>query len=64
MKAKTFRRIGEVARLTGLHPSTIRNLERRGLLNPVRDWSGQRRFSDQDLAQLLALVGVGRDAAP
>ena len=56
MKKQTFHRIGEVAALVGVHPNTIRNLERRGLLHPTRDWTGQRRFTEKDVAALYAFV--------
>lgn len=49
-------RIGDVARRVGIHPSTIRKFEQRGLLTPARDWAGQRRFTDKDVAALCALV--------
>ena len=35
-----------------MHPQTLRNYERGGLLNPVRTSGGSRRFSDADLAAL------------
>jgi DNA-binding transcriptional MerR regulator len=56
MKNQKFHRIGEVARLVGVHPNTIRNLERRGLLHPARDWAGQRRFTEKDATTLRALL--------
>lgn len=49
-------RIGEVARTIGLHETTIRRLERRGLLHPHRDWAGHRRFTAEDIARLRALT--------
>ena len=49
--------IGEVAVLTGLSQHTLRWYERIGLMNYIeRDPSGQRRFSDRDLAW-LDLIG-------
>jgi MerR family transcriptional regulator/heat shock protein HspR len=35
-----------------VHPQTLRNYERSGLLNPLRTSGGSRRFSDADLAAL------------
>ena len=51
-------RIGDVAALTGVNIGTIRNLERRGLLNPARDWAGQRRFTQRDVAAIRRLAGL------
>lgn len=53
--SREFLRIGEVARLIGVHANTIRNLERRGLLHPARDWTGTRRFTEEDVATLRSL---------
>ena len=35
-----------------MHPQTLRNYERSGLLAPRRTRGGSRRFSDEDLAAL------------
>ena len=44
--------ISVFAQLAGVHPQTLRNYERSGLLNPQRTSGGSRRFSDADLAAL------------
>jgi MerR family transcriptional regulator/heat shock protein HspR len=44
--------ISVAAELVGMHPQTLRNYERNGLLDPSRTRGGSRRFSDADLAQL------------
>jgi len=44
--------ISVFAELAGVHPQTLRNYERTGLLNPGRTAGGSRRFSDADLAAL------------
>ncbi len=44
--------ISVFAQLAGVHPQTLRNYERNGLLNPERTSGGSRRFSDHDLAAL------------
>lgn len=44
--------ISVFAELAGVHPQTLRNYERNGLLNPVRTSGGSRRFSDDDLQAL------------
>ena len=53
---RRYFRIAEAAQRVGVHPNTIRNLERRGLFTAPRDWSGQRRFSESDVQALCALV--------
>jgi MerR family transcriptional regulator, heat shock protein HspR len=62
--------ISVFAELAGVHPQTLRNYERSGLLAPLRTRGGSRRFSDEDLAALrriqeltaegINLVGVKR----
>jgi MerR family transcriptional regulator/heat shock protein HspR len=44
--------ISVFAKLAGVHPQTLRNYERGGLLNPQRTSGGSRRFSDEDLVAL------------
>lgn len=44
--------ISVAAELAGVHPQTLRNYERSGLLDPSRTAGGSRRFSDQDLERL------------
>jgi MerR family transcriptional regulator/heat shock protein HspR len=44
--------ISVFAELAGVHPQTLRNYERTGLLSPRRTSGGSRRFSDADLAAL------------
>src|ERR1700684_456859 len=44
--------ISVFAELAGVHPQTLRNYERGGLLNPQRTSGGSRRFSEEDLAAL------------
>jgi DNA-binding transcriptional MerR regulator len=49
--------IGEVARRTGVTVPTLRAWERRyGLLLPVRTAGGHRRYRDQDVQQVLAVL--------
>ncbi|MGA2294890.1 MAG: MerR family transcriptional regulator [Acidimicrobiales bacterium] len=44
--------ISVFAEIAGVHPQTLRNYERSGLLSPLRTSGGSRRFSDADLAAL------------
>jgi MerR family transcriptional regulator/heat shock protein HspR len=50
--AKAVYVISVAADLVGMHPQTLRNYERTGLLDPSRTRGGSRRFSDEDIAQL------------
>ena len=60
--------ISVAAELSGMHPQTLRNYERVGLLNPARTQGGNRRYSEADIARLhriaelvdagLNLVGI------
>jgi MerR family transcriptional regulator/heat shock protein HspR len=44
--------ISVFAEIAGVHPQTLRNYERSGLLRPQRTSGGSRRFSEADLAAL------------
>jgi MerR family transcriptional regulator/heat shock protein HspR len=44
--------ISVAAELAGVHPQTLRNYERNGLLDPTRTAGGSRRFSQLDLDRL------------
>lgn len=44
--------ISVFAEIAGVHPQTLRNYERSGLLAPKRTRGGSRRFSDEDLAAI------------
>jgi len=51
--------IGEVARRTGVTVPTLRAWERRyGLLLPVRTAGGHRRYSDEDVRRVLAVLDL------
>ena len=52
----TMLRVGEAARMLSVHPDTLRNLERRGLIRVQRDWNGARRFAAADLDRLRGLL--------
>ena len=45
-------RVKEAADLLGVKTHSIRQLDRRGLLRAIRDWSGHRRFKDSDVLRL------------
>ena len=44
--------ISVAAELSGMHPQTLRNYERVGLLRPARTQGGNRRYSQADIARL------------
>ena len=50
-ESRTFL-ISVAAELAGVHPQTLRNYERYGLLDPSRTAGGSRRFSERDLERL------------
>jgi len=39
----------EAAEFLGLKPVSLRELDKKGLLHPVRDWAGHRRFREEEL---------------
>jgi MerR family redox-sensitive transcriptional activator SoxR len=53
--------IGEVARMAGLAPSTLRYWESVGILPAPQRVNGQRRY-DKRVFQRLAIVGVAQEA--
>ena len=53
--------ISVFAELAGVHPQTLRNYERTGLLNPKRTTGGSRRFSDEDLEVLRRIQELTND---
>jgi MerR family transcriptional regulator/heat shock protein HspR len=59
--AKAVYVISVAADLVGMHPQTLRNYERTGLLDPSRTRGGSRRFSDEDIALLRRIQQLTRD---
>lgn len=49
--------IEQAARLLGCSVDTLRRLERRGLLHPMRTEGGHRRYARGDLLLAAGLVG-------
>lgn len=47
--------IGAAAERACMHPQTIRDYERRGLISPLRTEGGTRRYRDHDIQQLLRI---------
>jgi MerR family transcriptional regulator/heat shock protein HspR len=53
--------ISVFAELAGVHPQTLRNYERTGLLNPARTAGGSRRFSDADLEEIQRIQQLSNE---
>ena len=53
--------ISVAAELAGVHPQTLRNYERSGLLDPTRTAGGSRRFSERDLEKLRYIQNLLAD---
>ena len=49
-------RINTVARRIGVHSSTIKRLEARGIFVPSRDCAGHRRYAEGDVVQLRKIL--------
>ncbi len=47
--------ISVAAKLTGVHPQTLRIYEQKGLIAPLRTSGNTRRYSDDDIQRLRAI---------
>lgn len=56
MTGGTLLAIGDLARRTGLSVSAIRFYEARGLIHPMRNAAGQRRFARSDIRRLSFIM--------
>lgn len=52
--------VREMALQVGIHPDTIRELSKRGLLPDVRNYNNWRVYSEQDIETLKTLCGGER----
>lgn len=50
--------ISEVAEKVGIHPETIRRLEKRGLISAARDVNGWRRYPPEAVEKLKKLYAT------
>lgn len=50
--------VHEVAEECNIHPSTVRRLEKRGLLKGVRDYNNCRIFSKEEVMKLKRLLEI------
>ncbi|MBI3942373.1 MAG: MerR family transcriptional regulator [Chloroflexi bacterium] len=53
--------ISVAARLVDVHPQTLRNYERLGLVNPARSEGNLRLYSERDLQRLRQIVHLTGD---
>ena len=54
-------RISEVGAIFGIHPQTLREYERSGLLSPARSRGNTRLYSDADLERLREILELTRE---
>ncbi len=52
-------RTKEAADRVGLKPVSLRRLEEEGLLHPIRDWAGHRRFRQDELDEFSKKLLAG-----
>ena len=48
-------RIAQAAKQLGISTTTLKRLERQGLIQVQRDWNGDRRYADSDIAMIRKL---------
>ncbi len=53
--------ISVAAELAGMHPQTLRQYDREGLVTPHRTRGGGRRYTDEDVARLLEVQRLSQD---
>src|SRR5690606_16497150 len=53
--------IAVAAELAGMHPQTLRQYDRIGLVVPGRTRGGSRRYSARNIAQLREVAGMSAD---
>lgn len=54
-------RIGVAARLCDVHPQTLRQYERMGLISPSREGEKNRLYSDEDVERVRRIQRLTRD---
>jgi MerR family transcriptional regulator/heat shock protein HspR len=60
-RARAVYVISVAAELAGMHPQTLRQYERRGLVNPARTRGGNRRYSDDDIDLLRRVAELASE---
>ncbi len=48
--------INEAARRVGCHPNTLKNLERKGWIRPLRDYKNWRVYQDSDISKVQRII--------
>ncbi|MGI6879085.1 heat shock protein transcriptional repressor HspR [Microbacterium sp. gxy059] len=56
--------IAAASELSGLHPQTLRQYDRAGLVVPGRTRGGSRRYSAHDVAQLAEVARLSNEGVP
>ena len=56
--------IAAASELSGLHPQTLRQYDRTGLVIPGRTRGGSRRYSARDIAQLREVAALSAEGVP
>jgi MerR family transcriptional regulator/heat shock protein HspR len=60
-KARAVYGISVASHLCDLHPQTIRQYERQGLIRPERSRGGTRHYSDIDIERIRLIASLTRD---
>jgi MerR family transcriptional regulator/heat shock protein HspR len=58
---KAYYMIGGVSEMLALHPQTIRQYERQGLISPGRTRGNTRLYSEEDIERLKFILTLTRD---
>jgi MerR family transcriptional regulator/heat shock protein HspR len=53
--------ISVAAELAGMHPQTLRQYDREGLVTPTRTPGGARRYTDEDIARLREVQRLSQE---
>ena len=56
--------IGQAAKRAGVSTKTIRNYEKAGLIDPLRDTSGRRLFTDDEILLIRRINEGNRERYP
>lgn len=56
--------VGVVADLVGVDPQVVRGYDQRGLIEPGRSTSGQRRYSRRDIRRLSRAMRLADEGIP
>ena len=51
-------KIGRAAKIIGCHPQTLLNYEKKGIISPVRDIYGHRRYRHEDILKMQSIFSA------